>query len=144
MPLPLLGTHCERVWKRVYRAWLSYSQLSRWGNAYQVIPERFCRFYVKIVSNHNYLLQVIEALPAALIGGIYWGLAQVDDGQVRDMVSTEQTFALFFQINNNCRWWVLDGTLFMRIRSELWKLTLSINLRRRICMANSSRCNNRK
>ena len=29
MPLPLLGTHCERVWKRVYRAWLSYSQLSR-------------------------------------------------------------------------------------------------------------------
>ena len=58
---------------------------------------------MKIVSNHNYLLQVIEALPAALIGGIYWGLAQVDDGQVRDMVSTEQTFALFFQINNNCR-----------------------------------------
>ena len=31
--------------------------------------------------------QVIEALPEALIGGIYWGLAQVDDGQVYDMVS---------------------------------------------------------
>ena len=30
--------------------------------------------------------QVIEALPEALIGGIYWGLAQVDDGQVYDMV----------------------------------------------------------
>ena len=30
--------------------------------------------------------QVIEALPEALIGGIYWGLAQVDDGQVNDMV----------------------------------------------------------
>ena len=30
--------------------------------------------------------QVIEALPESLIGGIYWGLAQVDDGQVYDMV----------------------------------------------------------
>ena len=30
--------------------------------------------------------QVIEALPEALIGGIYWGLAQVDDSQVYDMV----------------------------------------------------------
>merc|ERR1712066_559307 len=34
----------------------------------------------------NFPDEVIEALPAALIGGIYWGLAQVDDGQVRDMV----------------------------------------------------------
>ena len=31
-------------------------------------------------------MQVIEALPEALIGGIYWGLAQVDNGQVHDMV----------------------------------------------------------
>ena len=29
---------------------------------------------------------MIETLPGALIGGIYWGLAQVDNGQVHDMV----------------------------------------------------------
>merc|ERR1712025_1377638 len=34
----------------------------------------------------NFSEEVIEALPEALIGGIYWGLAQVDNGQVRDMV----------------------------------------------------------
>jgi len=34
----------------------------------------------------NFADEVIEALPEALIGGIYWGLAQVDDGQVYDMV----------------------------------------------------------
>jgi len=34
----------------------------------------------------NFSDEVIEALPEALIGGIYWGLAQVDDGQVYDMV----------------------------------------------------------
>ena len=40
-----------------------------------------------VLDLHQYLLQVIEALPEALIGGIYWGLAQVDNGQVFDMVS---------------------------------------------------------
>merc|ERR1712117_1012472 len=34
----------------------------------------------------NFSEEVIEALPEALIGGIYWGLAQVDNGQVHDMV----------------------------------------------------------
>jgi len=34
----------------------------------------------------NFSEEVIEALPEALIGGIYWGLAQVDNGQVFDMV----------------------------------------------------------
>jgi len=34
----------------------------------------------------NFSEEVIEALPGALIGGIYWGLAQVDNGQVHDMV----------------------------------------------------------
>ena len=38
-----------------------------------------------------FISQVIDALPEALIGGIYWGLAQVDDGQVYDMVG-----AIFF------------------------------------------------
>jgi len=34
----------------------------------------------------NFSEEVIEALPGALIGGIYWGLAQVDNGPVHDMV----------------------------------------------------------
>jgi len=34
----------------------------------------------------NFSDAVIEALPEAMIGGIYWGLAQVDNGQVHDMV----------------------------------------------------------
>jgi len=34
----------------------------------------------------NFSDEVIEALPEAMIGGIYWGLAQVDNGQVHDMV----------------------------------------------------------
>ena len=38
------------------------------------------------------------------------------------------------------RWWVLDGTLSMRIRSEQWKPTLSTNLRRLICTTSSWRC----
>jgi len=34
----------------------------------------------------NFSDEVIEALPPALVGGIYWGLAQVDHGPVLDMV----------------------------------------------------------
>ena len=45
-------------------------------------------------------MQVIEALPEALIGGIYWGLAQVDNGQVHDMVGRHllqiTTHTIFF------------------------------------------------
>merc|ERR1711936_1256338 len=37
----------------------------------------------------NFADEVIEALPESLIGGIYWGLAQVDDGQVYDMRAME-------------------------------------------------------
>ena len=33
--------------------------------------------------------QVIEKLPSQLVGGIYWGLAQVDRGPVYDMVRTQ-------------------------------------------------------
>lgn len=34
----------------------------------------------------NYPEEVIASLPSQLVGGIYWGLAQVDRGQVHDMV----------------------------------------------------------
>ena len=49
-----------------------------------------------------FLWQVIEALPEALIGGIYWGLAQVDNGQVHDMVS-RHNFDLTLTPKNYCR-----------------------------------------
>ena len=46
-------------------------------------------------------MQVIEALPEALIGGIYWGLSQVENGQVHDMVGKHllqiTTHTIFFE-----------------------------------------------
>ena len=65
---------------------------------------------------------MIEALPESLIGGIYWGLAQVDDGQVYDMVG-----AIF----------LLDGILSTRTGRGPWKPTLCTSLTKQTCMADN-------